>query len=145
MAAFTDNHIVGDGWVTRPTRYERMMEMDEPWGPSSHLDPGWYPFTFSLDSSGATSSTINITWDSLTNNTHLPIDLPDEAWEGDSLRQQHYERSRQDVCEARMALRRVRDDPGGRVPLQARKAPYTRPRSKKRVCAGSSRYRVLVN
>jgi hypothetical protein len=53
--------------------------------------------------------------------------------------------SRTALRRAQMALQRALDDPGGQVPLQDRKRPYVRPRSKKRVCAGSSRYRVLVN
>ena len=43
------------------------------------------------------------------------------------------------------ALRTLRDDPSPRIPLQARKGLSGRQAARKRVCAGSSRYRVLVN
>ena len=43
------------------------------------------------------------------------------------------------------ALRTLRDDPNPKIPLQARKGLNGRQAVRKRVCAGSSRYRVLVN
>ena len=43
------------------------------------------------------------------------------------------------------ALRTLRDDPSPKIPLQARKGFSGRQAARKRVCAGSSRYRVLVN
>jgi hypothetical protein len=62
-----------------------------------------------------------------------------------TIRQQKRELSHRAITRARIALQRALDDPGVQVPLQDRKRPYARPRAKKRVCAGSSRYRVLVN
>lgn len=53
--------------------------------------------------------------------------------------------SRASLVRARLALQRALDDPRPEIPLADRKRPYHRPRAKKRVCAGSSRYRVLVN
>lgn len=53
--------------------------------------------------------------------------------------------SRASLTRARLALQRALDDPHPAIPLADRKRPYHRPRTKKRVCAGSSRYRVLVN
>jgi len=49
------------------------------------------------------------------------------------------------VTRARLALQRALDDPRPEIPLGARKRPYRRPTAKGRVCAGSSRYRVMVN
>lgn len=68
-----------------------------------------------------------------------------EVDEREELRAWHRALSRQAAWEAQVALRSAPDDPGVRVPLLARKRPYVRQRAKKRVCAGSSRYRVLVN
>jgi hypothetical protein len=48
------------------------------------------------------------------------------------------------ITRARLALQRALDDPHPGVPLGARKRPYRRPAVKGRVCAGSSRYRVMV-
>lgn len=48
------------------------------------------------------------------------------------------------VLRARLALQRALDDPRPEIPLEARKRPYRRPTAKGRVCAGSSRYRVMV-
>lgn len=53
--------------------------------------------------------------------------------------------SRAAVLRARLALQRALDDPRPEIPPGARKRPYRRPAVKGRVCAGSSRYRVLVN
>lgn len=53
--------------------------------------------------------------------------------------------SRQAIWEAQVALRRCQDDPSPRVPLQARRGLSGRQAVRKRVCSGSSRYRVLVN
>lgn len=53
------------------------------------------------------------------------------------------------IQEARETLRKVDDDPSGLLPRRPRGKAYerlhVRPRSKGRVCAGSSRYRVLWN
>jgi len=49
------------------------------------------------------------------------------------------------LLEDQRALRTLRDDPSPRIPLQARKGLSGRQAVRKRVCAGSSRYRVLVN
>jgi glyoxylase-like metal-dependent hydrolase (beta-lactamase superfamily II) len=46
--------------------------------------------------------------------------------------------------EVRSAHRRLRDDPSDRVPLPERNGLRRRPMFAKRVCGGSSRYRVLV-
>jgi len=53
--------------------------------------------------------------------------------------------SRKAVLAALAALRRLRDDPDPRIPPLARRGLSGRPAARKRVCAGSSRYRVLVN
>lgn len=63
----------------------------------------------------------------------------------EALKEWHRALSRHAAWEAMVALRSAPDDPGHRVPLPARQRPYVRQRAKKRVCAGSSRYRVLVN
>jgi hypothetical protein len=49
------------------------------------------------------------------------------------------------ILAAQKALRSAPDDPSPRIPLAARRAPHVRQRSKRRVCGGSSRYRVRVN
>ncbi len=60
-------------------------------------------------------------------------------------RQLKWEASKRAVTRARLALQQALDDPRPEIPLPERKRPYVRPRAKKRVCAGSSRYRVMVN
>lgn len=62
-----------------------------------------------------------------------------------SLKELHRLRSKQDVQEAQRAIRSGQRQPRAPVSLQSQKRPHVRPVSKKRVCAGSSRYRVLVN
>lgn len=75
----------------------------------------------------------------------IPLQPPEpEEDDREWLRQWHRAVSRQAAWEAQIALRSAGDDPRGKVPLQAQKVAYVRPRAKKRVCAGSSRYRVLV-
>ncbi len=61
------------------------------------------------------------------------------------LRRLALEQSRLAIQDAQGVLRGLSDDPMNRVSLQDRQRPYARPRAKKRVCAGSARYRVLVN
>jgi hypothetical protein len=155
----------GDG--TLPSRYERMLNMDEPWGPSRHLyysdSAGWYPITYyttgDVTCNTATVVTvIDVITTATSDATTLPEKLLEEIrkWEAtpapephedirEYLKQLHREASWEAVRKAREALRAVRDDPGHRVPLQDRHHPYVRPLSKKRVCGGSSRYRVRVN
>lgn len=166
MAAFDD-----DG--TEPSRYERMVLMDEPWGPSAYLheSTGWYPITFSTD---ATCSATNIDYAYTTSSTAVVVlsgsdvtannIMPEKLWEelkqwapldGDeyecgedplaALKQRHRELSWRHIREAQVARRKAVDGPRPRVPLQSRQHPYVRPVTKKRVCAGSSRYRVRVN
>ncbi len=60
-------------------------------------------------------------------------------------RQRKRDLSKRALTRARLALQRALDDPRPEIPLPDRKRPYARPRSKKRVCAGSSRYRVMVH
>jgi hypothetical protein len=62
-----------------------------------------------------------------------------------TIRQLKRDLSHRAITRARIALQRALDDPGVQVPIQDRKRPYVRPRAKKRVCSGSSRYRVMVN
>lgn len=52
--------------------------------------------------------------------------------------------SKEAIVEARGYLKSARDDVRTHVPLQDRHRPYVRPPFKKRVCGGSSRYRVMV-
>jgi hypothetical protein len=74
---------------------------------------------------------------------------PQEEFEDEdireALRQWHKALSRQAAWEASVALRGEDRERKGKVPLQSQQRPYVRPMSKKRVCAGSSRYRVRVN
>jgi len=69
---------------------------------------------------------------------------PQESPRAAELRR-HRAASRRAVLEALAARRGLRDDPSPLVPLPARKGFSGRPAARKRVCAGSSRYRVLVN
>lgn len=61
------------------------------------------------------------------------------------LRRSALEQSKLAIEEAQGVLRGLGDDPMNRVAIQDRQRPYARPRVKKRVCAGSARYRVMVN
>jgi hypothetical protein len=54
------------------------------------------------------------------------------------------ERSEEALSSARIGLRSLRDDPGTRIPVPERHGFRRRPQFAKRVCGGSSRYRVLV-
>jgi hypothetical protein len=145
-----------------------MVEMDEPWGSAAYLrrpDYGWYPFTFVSDTAtttasitvtSGTTSTSDITISGIDSGTNMGTNVPYEPCEEcedwgeelslkETIKEWHRALSRQAAWEAQLALRRATDDPHPRIPRHARKAPYVRPRAKKRVCAGSSRYRVLVN
>jgi len=62
-----------------------------------------------------------------------------------ALKAWHKALSRQAAWEASVALRGDGKERRGPVSLQAQQRPYVRPTSKKRVCGGSSRYRVRVN
>ena len=145
-----------------PTRYERMLQMEEPWGSSHHhlQEPmvggwDWYPLTFSSDTNCTTTFTYmtsasDVTVVNMEGAWATAYYPPADEWEESSdpleaLKEWHRALSRQHIKAARIALRGVPDDPGSRIPLQARRTPYIRPRAKKRVCAGSSRYRVLIN
>lgn len=66
----------------------------------------------------------------------------EQLWE---LRNRAWKLSKEAIVEAHDTLKTVRETQLDRVPLQDRQRPYVRPVSKKRVCGGSSRYRVLVN
>jgi len=83
----------------------------------------------------------------LTQVYYLPPQEPDPIVEDvkAALKAWHKALSRQAAWEASVALRGEGKERRGKIPLQAQQRPYVRPRAKKRVCAGSSRYRVLVN
>jgi hypothetical protein len=77
---------------------------------------------------------------------YFPPQEPEPAEDiKEALKQWHKALSRQAAWEASVALRGEGKERRGPVSLQAQKAPYVRPTSKKRVCGGSSRYRVRVN
>jgi hypothetical protein len=71
-----------------------------------------------------------------------PFLTPEQVWR---LRNLSYRLSRDAIVEARVVQKRARDDLRTHVTLQARQRPYVRALFKKRVCGGSSRYRVMVN
>lgn len=88
-------------------------------------------------------STLDVSSNSVAYSGYRPE--PEPLSEREEILLRHRASSRLAVCQGRMALRGALDDPTTRVPIMARKLPYVRPTFKKRVCAGSSRYRVLVN
>lgn len=71
-----------------------------------------------------------------------PFLTPEQVWR---LKNLSYRLSREAIDEARVVLKGARDDLRTHVPLQDRHRPYVRSSFKKRVCGGSSRYRVMVN
>jgi hypothetical protein len=106
----------------------------------------WGLGTYS-DTNATTATTITFDeWQSGSNVTFSPSppEAPRES-PREAKRRRARESSRKAVLAALAALRGLRDDPDPSIPPLARRGLSGRPAARKRVCAGSSRYRVLVN
>jgi hypothetical protein len=106
----------------------------DPWSASNWAYEGTATVTLDL---GGTASNVSY-W--------VPPEPTEEVLDPkEERRRWHRALSRQAILAAQEALRGLRDDPSPRVSLQARRGLSGRQSVRKRVCAGSSRYRVLVN
>jgi hypothetical protein len=104
---------------------------------------GW-PYS---GTNATTATTLYFPADSWAANVPLPPSAPEAPRESprEAKRRRARESSRKAVLAALAALRGLRDDPDPSIPPLARRGLSGRPAARKRVCAGSSRYRVLVN
>jgi len=108
-------------------------------------DNRYYPST-------ATTTASNFNWDTQSTATtsnwvevYIPVAPRTEKDESEDLKAFKKAVARSLLLADQRALRTLRDDPSPKIPLQARKGLSGRQAVRKRVCAGSSRYRVLVN
>lgn len=93
----------------------------------------------------ASTGIIRITLSAISSGTNIPP--PPEPTAEELRLRQLYAWTREAIQEARETLRTTDDDPSGVLPHRPRSEPsvslHEVPRFRRRICAGSSRYRVM--